>query len=764
MSEGRRHEKQERLALPGARVPEPLPGAPLAHHERDWRDGFARPWRVPGIIHLVLRRLGEEWALQSVAGRLSLWLPVALGLGVLLYFAAPQEPALWACLILFAISAGGAWISRRRPFAFSAMLVLAAISGGITLGAGHTAWIAHDVVIPPDYPVRLTGYVEKVERRVKSDRILLRLDDTPIRGMSTPPALVRLTLRKGTAPPVGSRVRQLAQLLPPLGAAMPGGHDFGRAPWFSGIGAVGFGLGAPVVEPAGSPPFSVRFAMGMDAVRRGLEARIYQSLSGVPAAIALALVSGDRTAIPLEVEDSMRVSGLTHILSISGLHMAMVAGTLFAIIRGGLALFPALALGWPIKSIAAVIALAGSAFYLLLSGNDPPAQRSFIMVAVVLAGVLIGRRALTLRTVSVAAVIMLAFTPSAILGAGTQMSFAATLALVAGYEVFNIARLQPRMTGWSRWLLAVPMLFMLGIAVTTLLAGTASSPYGAYHFQRAATYGLLANLAAMPVVSFLVMPFGLVGVLLIPFGWDGLAWPVMGLGIELMVQISDWVTRLPNADVAVTWMNLGCLMWLTLALLCACLFIGRLRLLALFPLAFAALAAGPLPRPDILVASNGTTIGIRGADGRLSIVDAKRGRLTAEQWLSREGDRRIATSEGLDHAFRCDAEGCVGQLPNGERIAISHQPESLVADCLNANIVVSRHMPPGDCQARVITLEELSRTGTLALFLKPEGWHEVPTRAPSVDRPWLPPVTKEPTPDLSGTWDTGSAEAEAFSE
>ncbi len=720
--------------------------------------------RLKGGLLAIVGRIHAEWSRQQNTGRLLLWLPVALGFGVFLYFGAAQEPSLWACLILFGLLTTGAALSRARSFVYLVMLLLAAISGGFALGALHTAWIAHEIIIPPDFPVRLTGYVEKVERRVNSDRILLRLDREPVKGLAKPPVLVRLTMRKGSAPPVGTRVTQLTQLLPPLGAAFPGGHDFGRAPWFAGIGAVGFALGGPKVMPGDPPPWSVRAAMMVDSVRSSLSARIHQSLEGVPAAIAVALVSGDRTAIPAEVEESMRVSGLTHILSISGLHMAMVAGTLFAIVRGGLAFFPTLALKWPIKSVAAVTALCGSAFYLVLAGNDPPAQRSFLMAAIVLLGVMIGRRALTLRTVGVAAAIMIVLSPSAILGAGTQMSFAATLALVAGYEAFSIARLRPSAEGWSKWLLAVPLAFMLGIAVTTLLAGTASAPYGAYHFQRAATYGLLANLAAMPAVSLLVMPFGLIGVLLIPFGWDGLAWPVMGAGIEIMVQISDQVASLPHSDVAVTWMNATCLTWLTLALLCACLFDGILRLVAVLPLVAAVLTAGPAPRPDILVATNGATVGIRGADGKLSILDARKGRLTAEQWLGREGDRRKAKSEGLDDAFRCDAEGCVGILADGTRIAISQQPESLVVDCLNANLIVTHHMPPGECPARIILKDGLAQTGTLALYRDKNGWREVPTRSGAINRPWLPPLSKEPTLTRFEAWDSRSAEDEARAE
>lgn len=720
---------------------------------------------VVAFAGILLRRIRADWAAETRSGRLVLWLPVMMGLGVLFYFSAPQEPALLACLFLSGLSIAGAVLARHHALSFGVLLALSAMGSGFTIAAAHTAWITHESVAPPPFPVRLTGYVEKVERRAGSDRILLRLDGPPVRGLDQLPERVRLTLKKGAAPPVGARIAQLAQLLPPLGAAMPGAHDFGRAPWFAGIGAIGFGLGAPKIEPGGVQPLSVRFAVMMDRIRAGLSKRIHHSLDGVTAAIAVALVSGDRTAITPEVEERMRVSGLTHILSISGLHMALVAGTLFAIARGGLALFPGLALGWPIKSMAAILALGGSAFYLMLSGNDPPAQRSFIMVALVLVGVMVGRKALTLRTVAVAAIIMMLLSPIALLGAGTQMSFAATIALVGGYEAFSIARIRPKTEGWKLWLIVVPLVFMLGTAATTLLAGTATAPFGAYHFHRAATYGLLSNLAAMPAVTFLVMPFGLIGVLLIPLGWDGLAWPVMGWGIEVMVAVSDWVASLPGADVPITWVNGTTLAWLTLALLCACLLHGTLRLSALPFLVLAALSAGPPPQPDILIAPNGRTVAVRGSDGRLSILNARRGRLTAEQWLGREGDRRTATSPELANAFTCDALGCTAALPDSKgRIAVSYRAEGLEADCLHAQIIVTEHMPPGECAARIINTDALARTGTLAIYSGRTGLHEVPTRSPVINRPWLPAIEAMPSMDLPETWPQGSASAEAWAE
>jgi len=699
-----------------------------------------RPFALPtaALAAAIAARLKADLVEESASGRLVLWLPVAFTAGILAYFAAHNEPSLLAALLLSGALTAALVALRRQGVAFAAAAGLLAFALGFTAGCVRTAWVWHEPVTPPIAAVRLSGHVESLERRASTDRILLRLDPTPIAGLAGQPNLIRLSLRHGTSPAVGTHITQLARLLPPQGPALPGGHDFGRGPWFDGIDATGFGLGRPTLTHSPAPaPISVRFAVAVAHVRSALTERIRSVLPGLSGDIAVALVAGDRSSIPRAVEDGMRVSGLTHVLSISGLHMALVAGTLFALVRGALALLPQLALGWPVKAMAAIVALAGSAGYLILSGNDVPAQRSFVMTALVLGGVLVGRRALTLRTVAVAAVVVLGLTPEAVLEPGTQMSFAATLALIAAYERLRPLSALPRPDRHVAQILLVPLLFLAGTALTSTVAGLASGPYGAFHFQRIAPYGLLANLAAMPAVSLLVMPFGLVGVLLLPFGWDFVAWPVMGLGIDIMLAVSDRVAALPGADVRTAAVNGASIGWFSLALICLCLLRGSLSVVALPLLGLALWSGGPQPRPDILIAPNGTTVAVRGADGRLSVIGAKSQRFLVEQWLTREADLRAADRSDLAQGFRCDPLGCVAALPSGGTLAVSYRAESLAADCLNARIVVTRDIPPLRCPAKTVTTAELAQSGTLALFLTKDTIEQQPSRDPALNRPWM---------------------------
>ncbi|MEW6256536.1 MAG: ComEC/Rec2 family competence protein [Pseudomonadota bacterium] len=711
--------------------------------------GRVRAWIAwHTILSAVVRRVHADAQDELVSGRLILWLPVAFAAGVLVYFSAEHEPSLLAALLLAIGLSAACYAARARPLSFAVLLALSALAWGFAIATLQTARITRPVLVPPPVAVRLLGHVEGVEHRPNADRMLLRVASVQGKGLDPAPALVRLSVPKGSAPPPGTPVSQLARLLPPLAPAQPGAHDFGRAPWFEGIDAVGYGMGRPkIIRLEGSPPWSVRLAAATDHVRRLMADRIRASLAEPAAGIAVALVTGDRSGVSPAIEDSMRSSGLTHVLSISGLHMALVAGTLFALVRAVLALSPALALGFPVKACAAVAALAGSAFYLLLSGNDVPAQRSFTMTALVLLGVLVGRPSLSLRTVGVAALVVFTLAPVSLLEAGTQMSFAATLALVAAYEGLQPLRgLRPPdgMLGRLGFKVAV---FFGALALTSLVAGLATGPYGALHFQRLAPYGLLANLAAMPAVSLLVMPFGLLGVLLLPFGLDGLAWPVMGAGISVMTAVSDHVAALPGAVLHVSAIGVPTALAATVCLFCLCLFRGSLLVLALPPALLAVALAGEPPRPDVLISADGRTVAVRDGQGRYSIAGASSNRMVVSQWLTRDADPRGANDKSLAGIFICDRAACIAPLPGGGRVILPRKVTPAALACTKTDIIVAPAGAPG-CAGTVYDGRLLARTGALALYRGAEGWREVPTRDPRVQRPWMAPLSAPPAPSV----------------
>ncbi len=324
------------------------------------------------------------------------------------------------------------------------------------------------------------------------------------------------------------------------------------------------------------------------------------------------------------------------------------------------------------------------------------------MTAVVLVGVMADRPALTLRTIAVAALAVLLLAPEAVVHPSFQMSFAATLALIAAYE-----RGMP-------WLAAAPDT-TLGARVAlwgvreagflifaSLVAGFATMPYAAFHFHRLAPYGVLANLLAMPVISALSMPAGLLALVAMPFGLDGPLWHLMGVGIDWMIMVATYVAHLPGAVGHVHAFGIGALVIATAGLLVLCLLRSPLRWAGVVLIAAGCIAAGLTARPDVLVSASGEVVAVRGADGRLSVLKSGgNDALSAGDWLNSDGDARSAKDQGLAQGFACDPDGCVGHLADGAVIAVPRGPAAFADDCARAALVVTIRPPPG-CAAMVI--------------------------------------------------------------
>src|SRR5256714_12602653 len=514
--------------------------------------GRVRTWEVArprGVAWLPdsrfvggAREAIERWfATDTAAGRLLPWLPICFGLGVVLYFTAAREPSLWATLPLAAVFVVAAFFARARPLAFPMLLAVTAIVAGFATATLRTARIAHPILQHTAWNIPISGFVEVREEREKTDRIVVRVHKIEGR-LRDAPQRVRLSVKKRTAPPVGAFIEVKTRLNPPLRPLRPGGYDFSRDLYFQQIGATGFALGAiKIVDPRASPGAWLRYATFVEGIRDAIDTRIRADLPGDVGSIASALITGKRDAISAPVNDAMYISGLGHVLSISGYHMALVAGVVFFTIRALLALVPVLAMRHPIKKWAAGAALIAAFCYLLLSGAEVATQRSFIMTGILLVCVMVDRSALTLRNLALAALAVMLLFPEAVAHPSFQMSFAATLALIAAYE---------RSIPWMRAGADTPLGARIALRggrevvpliVVALAAGTAALPYVAVHFHRLGPYGVLANLMAMPIVSIWVMPAGLLALLALPFGFDAPLWKLMGFGIDWVVWVAPFV-------------------------------------------------------------------------------------------------------------------------------------------------------------------------------------------------------------------------------
>src|ERR1700761_1970971 len=334
--------------------------------------------------------------------------------------------------------------------------------------------------------------------------------------------------------------------------------------------------------------------------------------------------------------------------------MAVVAGVVFFTVRALLALIPGLTVSFPIKKWSAAAALAAAAFYLLLSGAEVATQRSFFMTAVVLIAVMVDRRAITFRTLAVAAMIVLVVAPEALVHPSFQMSFAATLGLVALVQI-GMPRLfatpdsstATRVALWGGREIAMLLL-------ASLVAGLATTPYAAFHFHRVTPYGVLANLAAMPVVSALVMPAGFLGLVAAPFGFDGLFWSLMGVGIDWMIAVTQWVAGLPGAVGRIASFGTLPLIAATIGIILMGLLRTRLRWSGALVLAGAIAWALMAPQPDILISADGHNVGVRGRDGHLRLMRTGKDAFLIREWLAADADARLASDASLADGVSCD--------------------------------------------------------------------------------------------------------------
>lgn len=718
--------------------------------DSDARSGALWPRSKPSVFNrlqerarLCLHHIGDDFRPDLDRGRLILWAPVLFGFGIVLYFSAPQEPdarvmgalALGALLVLFQ--------TARQGYARALPIGLCLICLGFAFATLQTAW--NDIrFLDRERTVSVTGFVEWADFRPVGQRVWFRVD--PERSSPGVPKRIQISVRSvdHQALLAGQTISGRARLSPPSGPVMPGGYDFRRAAFFEEKGAIGFFYGRPeFVEAGANPSFLNRLSVRLAQARHGLAMRLLDSLPGRNGALAVALVTGDRGLIPPETVEALRASGLAHVLAISGMHMAIVAGTVYWALRAILAFFPGLALSRPIRKWAAFGALCSAFGYLILSGGSVATQRAFIMTGIFLVAILVDRRALTLRNMALAAICVLIIAPESLLTPGFQMSFAAAASLVATFERGGLALGQGRDTGvvcapqgaWRR--MAGGVLRWGGLLVlSSLIAGLATGIFAAYHFNRIAEFGLLTNALAMPIISLISMPSLLMGVLLIPFGYEVFPLIWAGWSFDWVIAIADWVNQLNGFGglgqfpIATPLLAAAGLSWL-------CIWTNRWRWLGLAPIVVGLSLKYVHQAPDYLIAETGKLIAARQADGHYALLGLARDRFRSDQWSRGLGleafdpmvIRRNAAASADKTALspshpsiRCDDRGCVLPMPGGHYLALADSPDAAFWDCQKADVVISRFTLPETCASSFqIDKAILSELGSLALYYRDEN-------------------------------------------
>lgn len=646
--------------------------------------------RTAGLLRV--RSTALIAAFEDERSQWVLWLPVFFGSGIALYFALPQEPPAWPAAT--ALLAFGVLFWRVAPHKRLVLLPLLALVAGFTVVQARTAMVAAPVLSSRHGPVELEGRLISVEPLGQGMRLLLDHPRIERLSQAATPARVRLVWRGETAEQSlhpGDRINLLAVLLPPPRPAAPGAFDFARAAYFERLGAVGYALRMPrlVASAPALGPLDA-WKLWWESARSRLATRIRSVLPGETGAVAAALMTGQRGAIPEDVLQAMRNSGLAHLLAISGLHLGLVAGLVFAALRAALALVPFLALRWPIKKWAAGCGLLAASGYLFLVGAPVPTQRAFLMVGIVLIAVIFDRTAISLRLVAFAAFLVLLLTPESLLGASFQMSFAAVIALVAAFERLRLDLGGRLGEGPSRRL----GFYLWSLALTSLIAVAATAPLAAFHFNRVSSFGLLANLVAVPLTAFWIMAWALLAYLLWAFGLEALALVPMGWGIDLLLAVARAVSGWPGAVILVPAQPVWLLALMAVGGLWLCLWRGPWRRWGLL-LVVLTLLLVPLRRgPDLLINEEANLWGLRTPEGRIALSSLRKDRHSAGIWLRREGQAHAerldfrGSAEPASPWFACDALGCSYRRA-GFEVSLIEDGRALPEDCRRADLLIS---------------------------------------------------------------------------
>lgn len=697
-----------------------LPTVPLGEEPGD-AAMRQTPWRKPARLSSVADRL--EAGLAKAGFDRGPWLAVGFGGGIAAWFALPH-PAQWVGVIaaglLLAVGSVALWRGREDR----AHLLRAALAVGLVVAAGvvvvwlRSALIGAPALERPVSAVFVGQVLERIEQPAE-DRIRLVLATRDPDNGSAIKVRVNVPQQKATgAMTEGAVVRLRARLMPPASPMLPGGYDFARTAWFEGLAATGTAQGEVQVLEAGQE------SAPLASLQRRLSDHVREQLAGSSGAIAAAFASGDRGAIATADEDAMRDSGLTHLLSISGLHVSAVMAAAYLLAIKLLALWPWLALRVRLPLVAAAFAALAGVGYTLLTGAEVPTVRSCVGALLVLVALALGREPLSLRMVAAGAILVLLVWPEALAGPSFQMSFTAVLAIVALHESGPVrAFLAPREEGlFARTGRRLAMLLLTGVVIELVLM-----PIVLFHFHRAGVYGALANVVAIPLVTFVSMPLIALALLLDVAGAGAPVWWLAGRSLDLLLGIAHFTAQQPGAVKLMPQMSDFAFALFVAGGLWLALWRGKVRLLGLLPAALAMVLLLATPVPDILISSDGRQVGVTGEDERLLVLRETRSDFTRENMLELAGVTGDPVALADWPGAECTPDFCVMGIERAGRewhllLGRSRnriEERALAAACERADIVVSDRWLPRSCRPRWLKVDGrmLAETGGLAIVL-----------------------------------------------
>ncbi len=589
-----------------------------------------------------MRFLWYNFREQILAGRnrWALWFPVAFACGIAFYFSLPVEPSKWLTLSVLEILVFTAILFRYRIPVLYALVLPAFFAFGFTMIQLRTIYLSGKQFPVPQEKVYLTGRIEHLDYNSRGNQRLILTDLHDFNGKEIKGRFRISEQRHSENLSSGQCVELIARLLPRPQAVLPGGYQFDRKSFYLGLSGSGYAESAilPLECPQKEGFFSA-VGFSIDHIRKAIIHHIKRVLPVDEASVATAIMAGEQGGINSRQIQDYRDSGLAHFLSISGLHMSMIAGLMFCLIRLLVVFVPPLALRYNSKKLAACFAIVISLMYLLISGAAIPAQRAFIMTFIVLLGILFDRRAISMQTIAWAAFVVLLISPEALIGASFQMSFAAVVALVAFYEQ-HAGGLQRFVGGKEQRSLFIKIikglfLYVIGIFVTDLLASFATLPFAVYHFNRIALYTSVANLLAGPIIGLIIMPFTLLSLLLMPMGLDIWSLKIVGWGISLVNQITTWVSHMPEAGYPVLSMPAWGLGLIVFGGLWLAIWQTSIRHWGWILILCGWLSLLTVKQPDVLINWDGSLIAVQDKNGRMVVLPSRGNNFTKEVWLNK---------------------------------------------------------------------------------------------------------------------------------
>lgn len=678
-----------------------------------------------------------------------MWLALAFGTGVAVYFALPMEPPIWIGPVVLGCGTAICWLLRRRDPALALCILLTAMGAGFLAGQLRTVQFEGRMLPAPLERALFVGIVDQIELMPAGQRVTLR--DVDIKDLPRDATPLRIRVRTIVAQPelrIGQKVGGAASLSAPAGPAEPGAFNFRRQAFFDDLGATGFGFGRLKIlrEPDQSrfAGITTTVADRIGTARAAIAQRIRAQLPEATGAVAIALTVGDQTALRAADINAMRDSGLAHLMSISGLHIGIAAGLFFFGLRFALAFVPWVALRYAVKKWAAALAIVAAALYAGLAGWTPPTQRSLLMTGIALLAIMLDRSPISLQLVAWAAGFILLFQPETLLGASFQMSFAAVFALVVVFDRLGpwfAARRQKWGEGasWDAKLFAIignALLWLAATVVTSFVASFATLPFALFHFDRLSVYGVFANAIAVPLTAFWIMPTAALSLLLMPFGLEGWALQLMGWGCDLLLWVAHWVAGWPGAIAVLPAMPAMVLPVVAIGLLWLGMARGRWRSFGVVAIAAAIVSAWIVPRPDILVSPSGKLVAFRAPDGDLMLSSNRAERLVRETWLRRNGQVRfddIGDLDGSEAWLRCSEAACDYQ--GRMRAVLSDAP----ADCSGLELTIVPRAVAVGCPGRTVDQADLAARGSHAIYLKEGGIQIIDAASTIGRRPWALP-------------------------